>query len=263
MAKTTEQVIDSIDEALARPVIGCPTIHHKNQKVREDYNDEPEESSIADFFHSVFDHSNEEEHWVGQASPSEITHHADGCATYTINGIEHTRPIFPLLPPMPPIAIADLMRRGATVQPVDENQPLPEIESSSLVEYSLVDSEGCRVENLSDLIEQVESFPAPSPEETYVALNTVGFSPLLFQQQVNQADIEHNNTEEYLEAISQFTSTARVITQGVLLDIIDNMEPSAFQEFIQSDLNVLNAYPAVRSIVEDHRDSLLEEDTND
>lgn len=38
--KTTDQVIDSIDEVLEPPVIGCPTIHYPKQKVKEDYYDE-------------------------------------------------------------------------------------------------------------------------------------------------------------------------------------------------------------------------------
>ena len=36
--KSTEEIIDLIDEVLERPVIGCPTIHSPNQKVLEDFN---------------------------------------------------------------------------------------------------------------------------------------------------------------------------------------------------------------------------------
>lgn len=36
--RSTEEIIDSIDEVLERPVIGCPTIHSPNQKVLEDFN---------------------------------------------------------------------------------------------------------------------------------------------------------------------------------------------------------------------------------
>ena len=36
--RSTEEIIDSIDEALERPVIGCPTIQSPNQQVLEDYN---------------------------------------------------------------------------------------------------------------------------------------------------------------------------------------------------------------------------------
>lgn len=38
--KTTEQVIDSINEVIEKPVIGCPTIHYPKQKVKEDFYDE-------------------------------------------------------------------------------------------------------------------------------------------------------------------------------------------------------------------------------
>lgn len=37
--KTTEEVLDTINEVLEKPVIGCPTIHDPNQKPRKDYYD--------------------------------------------------------------------------------------------------------------------------------------------------------------------------------------------------------------------------------
>ena len=37
--RTTKQVLESIDEVLERPVVGCPTIHFKNEKPRKDYYD--------------------------------------------------------------------------------------------------------------------------------------------------------------------------------------------------------------------------------
>lgn len=45
--KTTEDVIDDINEALEIPVIGCPTIHHSHEKVFEDYDNRSGQITIS------------------------------------------------------------------------------------------------------------------------------------------------------------------------------------------------------------------------
>ena len=46
--KTTEEVIDNINEAIEIPVRGCPTIHHPNEKVWEDYDNRDGQMTLPD-----------------------------------------------------------------------------------------------------------------------------------------------------------------------------------------------------------------------
>lgn len=52
--RTTEEIIDSIDNVLERPVIGAPTIQSPNERVLEDY-DNPEPGAQLSFLRSVWD----------------------------------------------------------------------------------------------------------------------------------------------------------------------------------------------------------------